>query len=257
MNKCLIFCLSVLLAVCSCSAENSEFASTPATEDSMTNYEAGTCTVGDTTLYYRYAEINPREDATRIVVLVLHGGPLKGSDNESQLKEAAVDSVVNYLEKKKITAVLLVPQCPQTDTAGHQISWTSFTHVLYELVKRYKTSNNTPCYIFGASIGGVGTWKMLSEYPTLFTAAMPCAADPTGYDVASMTHTKIYTVMGSEDTWASLANIPIQNYVSGINALGGDCRLDIINGWDHVATCEGSFSTERLDWIFTPSTIIH
>ncbi|MBQ9548491.1 MAG: hypothetical protein IJV01_04950 [Bacteroidales bacterium] len=213
-------------------------------------FEASSCTADGRTLPYRYAYINSREGEAPIVVLVLHGGPLKGGDNEMQLEEVATQKISKYLVDKGINAILLAPHCPRLNSFGRQMNWVQLTGVLRQLISRYKTEERMKAYIFGASIGGVGTWTMLSEYPGLFAAAMPCAADPAGCDASAVAKTKVYTVMGTEDTWAPLERVNLQSFLDSVSASGGTYRFDIGEGWDHETTCRNSFSEDRLDWVF-------
>ena len=213
-------------------------------------FEASSCSADGITLPYRYANINLREGESPIVVLVLHGGPLKGSDNEKQLEEVATHRICEYLVEKGIHAILLAPHCPEKNASGRQMNWVQLTGTLRQLIARYKSDERTKAFIFGASIGGAGTWTMLSEYPGLFTAGMPCAADPSACDAAAVATARIYTVMGTDDTWASLQKIDMQGFLDKVKTAGGECRYDVGEGWDHETTCRESFTNERLDWIF-------
>ena len=213
-------------------------------------FASSSCTADGYTIPYRYTQINPKEGVSPIVVLVLHGGPLMGDDNETQLEEAATGILCNYLEKKGISAVLLAPHCPEKNSHGHRMNWVKLSGVLHEMVLRHRTDENTPAFIFGASIGGVGTWNMLSTYPGLFASAMPCASDPAGCDAANVAKTRVYSVMGTEDTWAPLEQVNLQAFLDKVGAAGGTYRYDIGQGWDHETTCRESFTTERLDWVF-------
>ena len=133
------------------------------------------------------------------------------------------------------------------------MNWVQMKGVLYSIVIRHKADAETPAYIFGASIGGVGTWNMLSSYPGLFTGAMPCASDPAGCEAANVAKTRVYTVMGTEDTWAPLEQVNLQAFLDKVAAAGGTYRYDIGEGWDHETTCRESFTAERLDWVFGAS----
>ena len=216
-------------------------------------YESSSCTAEGLTIPYRYASINPKDGVNPIVVLVLHGGPLKGSDNQKQLEEAATGIIGSYLKENGISAILLAPHCPEKNSQGRQMNWVQMKGVLYSIVIRHKADAETPAYIFGASIGGVGTWNMLSSYPGLFTGAMPCASDPAGCEAANVAKTRVYTVMGTEDTWAPLEQVNLQAFLDKVAAAGGTYRYDIGEGWDHETTCRESFTAERLDWVFGAS----
>lgn len=116
----------------------------------------------------------------QVLVIYLHGGSSKGNDNDTQMKEAGIDSIANYLDFKQLNTIYLVPQCPSDKSWGGPM-----LGVLKALIDRYVLSeslDNIDIYIFGGSMGGTGTWSMLSAYPRLFTAAMPVAGNPSKCD---------------------------------------------------------------------------
>lgn len=181
-----------------------------------------------------------------VLVIYLHGGSNKGNDNTTQMNEAGIDSIANYLDFKQVNAVYLVPQCPSDKSWGGPM-----LGILKALIDRYVLSeslDNTDIYIFGGSMGGTGTWSMLSAYPRLFTAAMPVAGNPSKCDASNVATTPIYTVMGTSDRIMSVETA--SDFVDELNARGGITRFDIEEGWTHEVTCIQSYTTERLDWIF-------
>lgn len=238
MNR---FMLLTVLTFCTLSAL--------ATEDSdKLNYAYETYTDGTNTLPYRKAEINVDEGAgvKPLLAIYLHGGSSRGNDNELQMQEPGKDSIANYLLAHKIPAILVVPQCPAGGSWGGQM-----LAVVYGMLKQFTDArqvNLDRVYIFGGSMGGTGTWSMLSAYPGFFAAAMPCAANPSGCDPDKVSKTPAYTVMGSADRLMSVATA--QDFVSQITALNADCRMEVADGWDHRNTCEWSYTTPRLDWVF-------
>lgn len=180
------------------------------------------------------------------LVVYLHGGSSKGNDNDTQMKEAGIDSIANYLDFKQLNAVYLVPQCPSDKSWGGPM-----LGVLKALIDRYVLSeslDNTDIYIFGGSMGGTGTWSMLSAYPRLFTAAMPVAGNPSKCDADNVATTPIYTIMGTSDRIMSVETA--SDFVDELNARGAITRFDIEEGWTHEVTCIQSYTTDRLDWIF-------
>ncbi|MBO5499365.1 MAG: hypothetical protein J5990_08215 [Bacteroidales bacterium] len=221
----------------------------PATEPELTYLES-VCNYDGCSIPYCYALLNPQENRNPVVVLVLHGGPLKGNDNRKQLEEPATGIIASYLSEKGIAAVLLAPHCPERDNGGRLMNWVKLSGVLHELVLKYKTDDKISAYIFGASIGGVGTWNMLSTYPGLFAGAMPCASGPSGCNPENVALTRLYTVMGTDDTWAVLEKIQMQSFLDSVSEAGGTYRFDVGQGWDHETTCRESFTEERLDWVF-------
>lgn len=123
--------------------------------------------------------------------------------------------------------------------------------VLKALIDRYarsESSEDTDIYIFGGSMGGTGTWSMLSAYPRLFTAAMPVAGNPSKCDASNVATTPVYTVMGTSDRIMSVETA--SDFINELNSIGGITRFDIEEGWTHEMTCIQSYTTERLDWVF-------
>lgn len=193
---------------------------------------------------YRVAHTNGM--GNQALVVYLHGGSSKGNDNDSQMKEAGIDSIANYLDFKQLNAVYLVPQCPSDKSWGGPM-----LGVLKALIDRYVRSeslDDTDIYIFGGSMGGTGTWSMLSAYPRLFTAAMPVAGNPSKCDADNVATTPVYTVMGTSDRIMSVETA--SDFIDKLNARGAITRFDIEEGWTHEVTCIQSYTTERLDWVF-------
>lgn len=183
------------------------------------------------------------------LVIYLHGGSSKGNDNDIQMKEAGVDSIANYLDIKQLNAVYLVPQCPSDKSWGGPM-----LGVLKALIDRYahtESLDQTDIYILGGSMGGTGTWSMLSAYPRLFTAAMPVAGNPSKCDAGNVAATPVYTVMGTSDRIMSVETA--SDFIDELNAQGAITRFDIEEGWTHEVTCIQSYTTDRLNWIFSHS----
>lgn len=207
-------------------------------------FEADKVISGGIEMPYRIAKTEKARNLS--VVIYLHGGSSKGNDNAVQMNEAGIDSIANYLELKQLNAVYLVPQCPSDKSWGGPM-----LGVLKALIDRHvrsESSENTDIYIFGGSMGGTGTWSMLSAYPRLFTAAMPVAGNPSKCDADNVATTPVYTVMGTSDRIMSVETA--SDFINELNSIGGITRFDIEEGWTHEMTCIQSYTTERLDWVF-------
>ena len=196
--------------------------------------------------YHEIVVSSVLNDEKPCLVIYLHGGTCTGVDNEKQMGEAGIDSISNYLKAHQKNAIFLVPQCPD-----YQYWIGPAKIVLGELITQYVTAgkvDDKQIYLFGGSMGGTGTWGMLATYPDLFAAAMPVAGDPTkAGEYASKT--PVFTVMGTEDDLMNM-NTAL-NFVENLQAQNVDARIDIEEGWTHEMTCFESYTTPRLDWVFT------
>lgn len=198
-----------------------------------------------TPLPYRFAEVGGVDGNKPSLVIYLHGGSSTGVDNETQMLEAGIDSIADYLVAKRLRAIFVVPQCPA------EKSWGAMTEVLKELVEYFKQRRGVDenrVYLLGGSMGGTGTWSMLSAYPRLFAAAMPVAGNPSRCDVLNVSLTPVITVMGTSDRIMNVETT--SDFVDGLRKVGGECMFDIVSGWNHEMTCIRSYSTSRLDWVF-------
>lgn len=211
-------------------------------------YEKGM--FADMTLQYRKGVFLFNVSEKRSIVVYLHGGSSRGDDNEKPLQEPGVDSIRNYLSSRHINAIFLIPQCPSNVKAwGGKMNM-----VLRDLIVSFIDSGITDpdkVYILGGSMGGTGTWSMLSDYPSLFSAAMPVAGNPSGTNADNLLQTPIYTVMGKDDMiMDENVRLKVSDLIYYITSHGNEARMDETIGWTHEDTCVKAYTTERLDWIF-------
>ena len=202
-------------------------------------------TLGITMGYRKCVITNENSTEAPILVVYLHGGSSKGNDNEKQLLEPGTDSIARYLETHGINAIFLIPQCPTDKSWGGPMNTR-----LKAMIDRYASegvADTNRIYIFGGSMGGTGTWGMLSAYPNFFAAAMPVAANPSKTVVENVATTPAYTVMGTADAIMKVETAA--SFVEELKALDDDVRMDVEEGWTHETTCIQSYTTARLEWV--------
>ena len=207
-------------------------------------FETGKIVTAGIEMPYRSLRVGDSEKPS--LVIYLHGGSSKGTDNEKQMKEAGIDSIANYLKSRQMDAIFLVPQCPPDK------SWSGpMLGVVKSLIDKHvrdEIVDENKLYIFGGSMGGTGTWGMLSAYPGLFTAAMPVAGNPSKCDADNVATVPLFTVMGTADRIMSVETV--SDFINELNARSGITRFEVEEGWSHEMTCIQSYTTQRLDWVF-------
>lgn len=208
-------------------------------------FEYGKIESAGISMPYRFATLNKGVSGKPALVIYLHGGSSKGADNERQMLEVGIDSIANYLTEKEDQVIFLVPQCPADKSWGGPM-----LGVLKAMIEEYKKDkiDDDRIYILGGSMGGTGTWSMLSAYPGLFAAAMPVAGNPFKSIAKNVTQTPVFTVMGTADRIMNVETA--SDFINELNSLGGTTKFDIEEGWTHEVTCIQSYTTDRLDWIF-------
>ena len=119
------------------------------------------------------------------LVLFLHGAGERGTDNEKQLTHGS-QMFLNPANRDKFPAYVIFPQCPEKDFwafPGRSSSTSPSLLAVKELVDSYLENpavDASRVYIMGLSMGGMGTFELVSRYPETFAAAIPiCGAADT------------------------------------------------------------------------------
>ncbi len=159
-------------------------------------YSRETHVVGTDTLRYRKLLPEGFDPAQKYpLVLFLHGGGERGSDNERQLVYGS-GLFMQPLWRRAYPAIVLFPQCAEGDYwAQVAIDRSSYpigldfqydkgpTRSLDLVINLLESYGESPyvdpqrIYVMGLSMGGMGTFELLHRKPDLFAAAIPiCGA---------------------------------------------------------------------------------
>lgn len=101
------------------------------------------------------------------LLLFLHGMGERGNDL-SMLNNNGIPKLIS--EGRKFPFITVMPQCPETSFWTEESK--SLKMLIDDLIENYNVDKNR-IYITGLSMGGYGTYEMLSRYPDLFAAAIP------------------------------------------------------------------------------------
>lgn len=120
------------------------------------------------------------------LVLFLHGSGERGIDGEKHL--AATNGIIHKVvndENYKHDTILLAPQCPPdvrwVDREPYSGQYTSPKYISptlelvmdvmdKEIIEKYNV-DTSKVYVSGLSMGGQGTWDLITRYPGYFAAA--------------------------------------------------------------------------------------
>lgn len=202
-------------------------------------------------LPYRVAHLNPDSlPGKPALVLYLHSAKGRGSDNISQFqRQKAIDSIYNYMVAHHMNVLFLIPQCPADHHWSGNRNLPSYLEPVKELLKLYADSTDSHhAYLFGASMGGGGVWRMLNECPNAFAAAFVVSGMYRNFDPKNVAKTPLYVTLGGAEDAKPRADFPA--IVEVVRNAGGEVMFDIIPGLNHPQTCEQSFTAERIGWVF-------
>lgn len=202
------------------------------------------------TLPYREARLCQNESGMSALVIFLHSSSHRGDDNKSQMRGTALKNIVNYLENNKIKSVVVAPQCDKNHFWNDSDSKASSAakQLIDKLIADNPDIDSKRVYIFGYSSGGAGVWRMVSDYPGTFAAAMTAASYPYKVYPKHIAQTPLCVVVGTKDDKAKVSSV--KPTIKEIQKYGGTVNLIVEKGSDHLATCSNAFSDNNLKWVF-------
>jgi len=202
------------------------------------------------TLPYREASICQNESEQSALVIFLHGGSHRGDDNKSQIRSTAIRAIVNYLENSNIKSIVVAPQCDKNhfwhDYDG-KVS-TALKQLIDKLIADNSNINSSRIYIFGYSSGGAGVWRMISDYPDTFAAAMAVASYPRNAYPKNIAQTALCCIMAGKDDKAKVSLV--KPTIKETQKYGGTIKFIVEKDCDHISVCPVAFSDTNLKWVF-------
>lgn len=208
--------------------------------------------------YREKAYGNPQNGKSMLVVY-LHPKQARGHKNETQTKTAGYKSIDHYLDSVKANAVLLAPQCEE---ARHWNEYSSpvgkfFSDVVWGFIEDYANHHNIDknrIYVLGESFGGSGVWRLVTDYPGYFAAAMPAVCSPKlsklerFVKLNKAAKTPLCVVVGERDqVYDPSVMAP---HIEKLTKEKCNLKYIILPGLNHQQACLGAYTNEALDWLF-------
>ncbi|WP_428307669.1 dienelactone hydrolase family protein [Lacipirellula sp.] len=150
------------------------------------------------------------------LVVYLHGSGASGTNNTLQIEQTP-DMLA--AEAKRRGAMLYVPQ---TNLGWTGTSVTDWVMTMIDRAVNELRADPHRLYVTGYSMGGGGTWNMLSRYPGRFAAGLVVspALQGTDFKAANLTDTPIIAVHARDDATTPVSNS--RNVVNQILAAAGE-----------------------------------
>jgi predicted peptidase len=210
-----------------------------------------------TTLPYR-TFIPEMPDSGRLYPLVvfLHEGSARGTDNISQISDANWHGAHVWTEADNQTrhpCFVVAPQLPQEYgwSSGRHPELSLYAAALVELLATLTQEfpiDAGRVYITGQSLGGRGTWDLVAKRPELFAAAVPVcgAGDPSA--AAGFRDVPIWAFHGGQDK-----EIPVERsreMVAALRAAGATVRYTEYETLGHAIWDKAYAEPELVEWVF-------
>lgn len=146
------------------------------------------------------------------LMLWLHGGEGRGSDNIKQL--TGNNSIGSHFwashdVQLKFPMFVLLPQCPSNENwsdpeINQPTKWLSLTMDALRAIQKEFSIDADRIYIGGQTMGGLGAWSAIQAYPAQFAAAVIVATYDNFTDIPTLARTPLWVFQGEADQ-----NVPV------------------------------------------------
>jgi predicted peptidase len=196
------------------------------------------------------------------LVIFLHGIGERGLDNEKQLKNG-VEQFVKDATRKKHPCFLVVPQCPPDKMwvnvtpagtkenialAKRPTEPAALVLDLIDTLRKELRVDPDRIYLTGVSMGGYGTWELISRQPVLFAAALVVCGGGDPEQALKFAKLPIWAFHGAADDL-----VPVErsrDMIAAIERAGGKPKYTEYKGVGHDSWTQTYQKAEVLDWLF-------
>lgn len=181
------------------------------------------------------------------VLLYLHSADARSNDLQ-KVKQEGLPYVLRM--GRKLPFVVVAPLCSPEEWWDSRWSLENLNVLLDELTEKYRVDSKR-IYLTGWSMGGAGSWKLSSDYPTRFAAVVPISGRTQLKYVAQLQNMPTWAFHGAKDTV-----VPVNESQKMIDALqnsGGNARLTIFPDTGHEVWLQAYTDPQLYEWLLKQS----
>jgi predicted esterase len=150
------------------------------------------------------------------LVLALHGAGERGTDNLIHIRlHRLATSWADPVNQAKYPCLVVAPQCPPNQSWDVDAIVATVSSLLDSLANEFTIDSNR-LYVTGLSMGGFGTWDLITRFPNRFAAAIPMSGGWYPDLVSRIANTPIWNFHGRVDP-----TVPVSESRDMIEALKG------------------------------------
>lgn len=194
------------------------------------------------------------------LVVFFHGAGERGSDNTRQLVHGMGDFASDEI-RAKYPAFVIAPQCPE----GKQwvnVPWGDASHSLpkepsepmqltlelIESLEKEFSIDKSRLYVTGLSMGGFGTWDIISRHPERFAAAAPICGGGDAAQAKHIAKLPIWVFHGDSDT--AVKTQRSRDMVAALKEAGGEPKYTEYENTGHNSWTPTYKNPEFYAWLF-------
>ena len=205
-------------------------------------------------------------DATRKypLVLYLHGAGERGSDNKKQLVWLTEQGNNQLVSDQMITqhpCFIVAPQCPEkgrweaspwdavkSTMAEKPTEQMQLVLELMDTLPKEFSLDSSRLYVTGMSMGGYGTWDIISRRPEMFAAAMPVCGGGDEAKAPLLAKLPIWAFHGEQDPAVKV--IRSRHMIEALKKAGGTPKYTEYAGQGHFVWVPAHGDIATWEWLF-------
>lgn len=189
------------------------------------------------------------------LLLWLHGGDGRGSDNAKQLNGGNQTGTHFWAGKDvqlKFPMFELVPQCPSGENwsdpdLNQPTKWLELTMGALADVEKEFSIDSDRIYLAGQSMGGLGVWSALQAYPNRWAAALIMSAYDNFTDVKAIRNTPLWVFQGEADE--SVPVTLVRDMMKQLRKAHANLRYTEYRKTDHEVWKKAFAEPDLLTWL--------
>ena len=194
------------------------------------------------------------------LVVFLHGAGERGTDNALQLK-SGVRAFAKADAREKFPCFVFAPQCPK-DKKWVEMDWGGATgtapadpgpmeKLVLSAVDAFAQEfpiDPDRIYVTGLSMGGFGTWDLITRHPEKFAAAIPVCGGGDKGKAAAAKPVPVWAFHGLADN--VVLPVRSQDMIAGLRTAGGTAAFTEYPGVAHDSWTMAYSEPNLLQWLF-------
>ena len=190
------------------------------------------------------------------IVIYLHGSGGVGTDNLRQISGGNTNGTHVWIAPQaqaRHPAFVVVPQLPngnRWDARGADgiATYASLVIELLGSLSREFALDLDRVYLIGQSMGGMGTWDLITKRPELFAAAVPLCGEGTPSRAQAARNVPIWVFHGAKDELVPVAGS--RAMVAALRAVGSAVKYTEYPDVGHDVWTVAYAERSLADWLF-------
>jgi predicted peptidase len=210
---------------------------------------------GERLSYRLYVPVTYSKEIKYPLVLWLHGGAGRGSDNVAQISKGNSKGThfwISPQNQANFPALVFAPQCPMDDNwADPELNQPGKALVLaieaLDALQKEFSVDPDRVYLAGQSMGGLGVYALLQLYPERWAAGMVMCAYDNFTNTLAISRVPVWVFQGDADQTVPIDLV--REMMKQLRKVHANLRYTEYHGVDHEVWDKAFAEPELLPWL--------